>query len=86
MKSDIRRHFFKIGIKSEDGDAFSFVWVMEAPTVSLCKDTIEEWRMTRVPIVSTSSSFVQTATIHYHLNAKEDKQNLREKLINILCG
>lgn len=46
MKSDIRRHFFKIGIKSEDGDAFSFVWVMEAPTVSLCKDTIEEWRMT----------------------------------------
>ncbi|XP_064464869.1 uncharacterized protein LOC135376198 [Ornithodoros turicata] len=83
LVADIAKAFLQIVVREEDRDALRFLWCNETPKEDGQLPNVEVWRMTRVPFGTTSSPFLLSATIRYHLeNVEEHLQETAAHLAN----
>lgn len=78
--------FPQIEVQQEDGDGVRLLWFAGEPTLPFDLEDLQEWRMTRVPFVATSSAFLLSGTIQYHLkNGAADKHIAKKVAKLVLC-
>ena len=69
---DIQQDFLQVGLKTEDRDAFRFVF-------ELIDGTEEKFRFTRIPFGAEAGPFLLGATLQHHYNSQPgEKYALRE--------
>ncbi|XP_036340632.1 uncharacterized protein LOC118750001 [Rhagoletis pomonella] len=65
--ADIEKAFLQISIAEQDRDSHRFLWYETVPKENELLPKIVEYRMARVTFGTTSSPFLQSATIQKHL-------------------
>lgn len=67
LTADIEKAFLQIKISQKDRDAVRFLWFANEPTGPFDLESLQEWRMTRVPFGVSSTPFLLSGTIQHHL-------------------